>query len=85
MPRYVDVDKAKEMWSGEHPTQIAMRRIFDDLPAADVVPRSEIEKIFDDIARYYCINKYGDVVVYRDAIEEIKNKYIQRGTNETIS
>ena len=43
MARYVDADKAKELWSGEHPTQIAMRRIFDDLPTADVVPKSEVE------------------------------------------
>lgn len=40
---YIDTDKAKELWSGEHPTQIAMRRIFDDLPTADVVPKSEVE------------------------------------------
>lgn len=45
MARYIDADKAKELWSGDHPTQIAMRRIFDDLSTADVVPKSEVEEL----------------------------------------
>lgn len=48
MARYADIDKAKELWNGEHPTQIAMRRIFDDLPAADVVERSVFEKMLEN-------------------------------------
>lgn len=33
---YIDRDAAKSLWSNDHPTSIAMRRIFDDLPTADV-------------------------------------------------
>ena len=48
MARYADIEKAKEMWNGEHPTQIAMRRIFDGLPTADVVERSVFEKMLEN-------------------------------------
>ena len=33
---YISRDVAKSFWNNEHPTSIAMRRIFDDLPVADV-------------------------------------------------
>ena len=50
MPRYIDADKAKELWSGEHPTQIAMRKIFEELPTADVAPKSEVERLEAEVA-----------------------------------
>ena len=61
MERYIDADKAKELWSGDHPTQIAMRVIFDELPTADVAPKSEVKKLEN---------------TYNRAIRKIDNKTI---------
>ena len=61
MTRYADIDKAKELWNGEHPTQIAMRRILDDLPTADVVERSVFEKM---IANAMAIPKAMHLYIY---------------------
>lgn len=79
MPRYIDVDKAKELWNGEHPTQIAMRRIFDDLPTADVVPKSEFDRVANELARVegHYFKKVGEV----ERLEQILNSYaLQYGT-----
>lgn len=32
-------------------------------------------EIFGEIEKHYCINKFGDVYVHFDSIEEIKKKY----------
>ena len=42
----------------------------------DVVPRAEVAReIFEEIEKYYCINKFGEAYVHFDSIEEIKKKY----------
>lgn len=47
-----------------------------NMPAADVVPKSDIVgEIFGEIEKYYCVNKFGEVYVHFDSIEEIKKKY----------
>ena len=33
---YINRETAKGFWDNDHPTSIAMRRIFDDLPTAEV-------------------------------------------------
>lgn len=52
-------------------------RAIEDLPSADVVPKSEVvREIFGEIEKYYCINKFGEVYVHFGSIEEIKKKYM---------
>lgn len=80
MRKYIDADKAKELWSGEHPTQIAIRKIFEELPAADVVPKSEVAmEIFEEIEskKLFVRDRIGNmraVVLFED-IAELKKKY----------
>ena len=45
---YINRETAKSFWNNDHPTSIAMRRIFDDLPAADI--RVFISVVRDDIS-----------------------------------
>ena len=80
MARYIDADKAKELWSGEHPTQIAMRRIFDELPTADVAPRAEVAReIFEEIDRAVedAELEWGTIFGVKLCIAELKKKYTE--------
>lgn len=36
--KLVNADAAKELWAGDHPIAVTVRRIFDDLPEVDAVP-----------------------------------------------
>ena len=36
--KLIDADAAKELWSGDHPIAVTMRKIFDDLPAVNAIP-----------------------------------------------
>ena len=42
----LDADEAKKFWSGDNPTAVTMRRIFDSFPSAD-------EALVDKIANFF--------------------------------
>ena len=84
MARYIDADNAKDLWRGEHPTQIAMRRIFDDLPTADVV---EVVRCFqcrfgevDDMSgRVMCNSRYAPWHRYKEEFTFSPNDFCRLG------
>lgn len=81
MPKYVNADLRQNL-PDDLPYKSSVKRVLIQAPAEDVVPRSEVARIFEDIEKYYCINKFGEVVVYRDAIDELKKKYTEDNTHE---
>ena len=86
MARYINADKEKELLSGDHPIQIEMRMIFDDLPTVDVVPKSEVEKIFEKLKVRECSNSVCAWCVhatdYGRRNEECDKPYIDKNGKE---
>ena len=85
MARYIDVEKVELKGNAVFDESLdllvplsAVRKMLQMTPTADVAPKSEVAKeIFAEIAKYYCVTKYGEVIVYNDALEEIKAKYTE--------
>lgn len=82
MARYIDADKVMEEIEriGGHNLceweTIGVKALIDRQPTADVAPKSEVAReIFEEIEKYYCVNKFGEAYVHFDSIEEIKKKY----------
>lgn len=73
MPTYKDIDAILRNLPDDLPHKASVKRVLIQAPEADVV---EVVQIFEEIKKYYCINKYGEVIVYADAIDEIENKYM---------
>ena len=78
MERYIDADSLNadviQHYTANADIYLAVRKILDDLPTADVVPRSEVEKIFEEIEEI--IDEKYNRLVFKfqsyDAYEEIK-------------
>jgi hypothetical protein len=104
MARYIDADRLSFYFNAlaEHAeiegllnmAHVHRRclQMIEDEPTADVVPKSEVEKIFEEIEdalseNFHADCQMGDVIEdyyddnLRDAIAELKKKYTE-GTNE---
>lgn len=86
MPRYTDIDKLIAEYDRVHigPPGGA-RKLMEDAPIADVVPRDEVAKIFEEIE----INIFKLETPYQTLqcipsglIEELKEKYTKGGEGE---
>lgn len=82
MARYTDIDKLIAEYDRVHigPAGGA-RKLMIEAPIADVVPRAEVEKIFEEIEKYtyrYLNDAHyimGDMIL---DIAELKKKYTER-------
>lgn len=73
MARYIDADKLKGMFNGARPVGCAMHQIIDEVPTADVVPRSTIDEIFALIWDAFQSTYYDSE--FEEKFDEIERKY----------
>ena len=83
MPRYIDLDKAIEdvesvgaYYSEEEEIKEQCLIELKGQAIVDVVPRSEIEKIFEEIEQEAYKNEEGDLYIDLSDYLKIKNKHI---------
>ncbi len=86
MPRHIDAEKIPYYLdtSEEAPIEgrmIAFKSDIDKIPAADVAPKSEVEKIFEDIEKCMDHDYISSIGVYNGALKlriaELKKKYTE--------
>jgi hypothetical protein len=91
MPRYIDADKLIDkifpiglIDDGNYTINAkAVKIAIDKMPTADVVPKSEVEQIFDDIERLMFATKIGTLHGFyystdlKYCVTELKNKYTE--------
>ena len=88
MARYIDADKAMEEVNqiGGHNlcdwSTIGVKALIDRQPTADVVPKSEVEKIFEEIEALRLKHTYGEIdeADLNIGLYELKKKYTERKT-----
>lgn len=86
MPRYTDIDKLIAEYDRVHigPPGGA-RKLMEDAPIADVVPRDEVAKTFEEIERNIFILETPYQTLHcipSGFIEELKEKYTKGGEGE---
>jgi hypothetical protein len=95
MARYIDANKITadfvQSYTANADTYLTLRKILNDVPTADVAPKSEVAKIFAEIRKSasYCVASHNGEELYHTKqysisamkLDEIENKYTE-GTNE---
>ena len=79
MARYIDADELLNRLPDDLPYKASVKRVLIQAPTADVVPKREVEKIFEDIKE---IGSFGEPIVDYicmsfDELAELKKKYTE--------
>lgn len=60
-----------------YPLGTMERAVSDYIQECYDEAKAEVAReIFEEIEKYYCVNKFGEAYVHFDSIEEIKKKYM---------
>lgn len=78
--RYIDADALLQRLPDDLPYKGSVKRVLIQAPTADVVPKSEVAKIFEEIEKAFTV-KYSmctNPVLVLDSLSfaELKKKYI---------
>ena len=78
MARYIDADELLKNLPDDLPYKASVKRVLIQAPPADVVPKSEVEKIFEEIEKI--VDTYGDeygtmLTLEEEEFTELKKKY----------
>lgn len=86
MPRYTDVDALLNELPDDLPYKASVKRVLMQAPAADVVPKSEVKKIFEKLKERECSNSVCAWCVHASAYgrrnEECDKPYIDKNGKE---
>ena len=76
MARYIDADALLQMLPDDLPYKGSVKRVLMQAPDADVVPKSEVEKLQCEIKASNRVikNLEGDIEVYREAYKNVRSK-----------
>jgi hypothetical protein len=77
MRRYIDADKLLRNLPDDLPYKASVKRVLIQAPEADVVPKSEVEKIFEEIEKHLIFNTYGIATISDKTLAELKKKYTE--------
>ena len=81
MARYIDADELLKNLPDDLPYKASVKRVLIQAPTADVVPKSEVEKIFDEIKdkQIIIVDRAGNMrlVAMSKDIAELKKKYTE--------
>jgi hypothetical protein len=78
MPRYTDIDNLIAEYDRVHVGPAGgARKLMVEAPIADVVPRAEVAKIFEEIEREFCGAYWYKGYTIERYIAELKKKYAE--------
>lgn len=81
MPRYIDADALLSRLPDDLPYKASVKRVLMQAPEADVIPKNEVQKIFEEIEKCMAHDYISSIGVYSGALElriaELKKKHME--------